>query len=204
MNEWIENTGVKPDYIGPIEIRFDNEDEVDCGYVSSVDDLIWRVWGSGGNITHWRPAPVPVNEPRGATLPVSLITPLAIAPTRATPGSAGYDLYALEDTDIRYGAFTAVRTGIAAAIPPHHYGQIAPRSGLAIKNGVIVGAGVIDSDYRGEILVALATLNGVYSIKAGDRIAQLLVKPIATPPVVLVENLDDTTRGAGGFGSTGK
>lgn len=137
------------------------------------------------------------------TLPVSLITPLAIAPTRATPGSAGYDLYALEDTDIRYGAFTPVRTGIAAAIPPHHYGQIAPRSGLAIKNGVIVGAGVIDSDYRGEILVALATLNGVYSIKAGDRIAQLLVKPISTPPVVLVESLDDTTRGAGGFGSSG-
>ena len=132
------------------------------------------------------------------------LTTGAIIPTRGTDGSAGYDLYALEDAVINCFQFILVSTGVSMVIPAGHYGRIAPRSGLAVKNGVMVGAGVIDSDYRGEIKVALATLNGVYEIKAGDRIAQIIIEPIVTPELVQVDSLDDSERGDGGFGSTGK
>ena len=128
----------------------------------------------------------------------------AIMPTRGTDGSAGYDLYAIEDVTINCFNFTLVSTGVSMAIPAGHYGRIAPRSGLAVKHGVMVGAGVIDSDYRGEIKVALATLNGVYEFKKGDRIAQIIIEPVVTPELVQVDSLDDSERGDGGFGSTGK
>ena len=128
----------------------------------------------------------------------------AIMPTRGTDGAAGYDLYAIEDVTINCFQFIPVSTGVSMAIPAAHYGRIAPRSGLAVKHGVMVGAGVIDSDYRGEIKVALATLNGVYNIKAGDRIAQIIIEPIVTPELVQVDSLDDSERGDSGFGSTGK
>jgi len=132
------------------------------------------------------------------------LAPGAILPTRGTDGAAGYDLYAIEDVIINCFQFTLVSTGVSMAIPAGHYGRVAPRSGLAVKHGVMVGAGVIDSDYRGEVKVALATLNGVYNIKAGDRIAQIIIEPIVTPELVQVDSLDDSERGDGGFGSTGK
>ena len=132
------------------------------------------------------------------------LAPGAIMPTRGTDGAAGYDLYAIEDVTINCFQFTLVSTGVAMAIPAGHYGRIAPRSGLAVKHGVMVGAVVIDSDYRGEIKVALATLNGVYEFKKGDRIAQIIIEPVVTPELVQVDSLDDSERGDGGFGSTGK
>ena len=132
------------------------------------------------------------------------LVPGAIIPTRGTDGAAGYDLYALEDTVINCFQFILVSTGVSMAIPAGHYGRIAPRSGLAVKHGVMVGAGVVDSDYRGEIKVALATLNGVYEFKKGDRIAQIIIEPVVTPELVQVYSLDDSERGEGGFGSTGR
>lgn len=131
------------------------------------------------------------------------LKPGAKMPIRASIGAAGYDLFAIEDVTINCFEFTLVSTGVSMAIPEGYYGRVAPRSGLAVKNGVMVGAGVIDSDYRGEIKVALARLNGVYNIKAGDRIAQLIIEKISTPTLVQVDWLADTTRGDGGFGSTG-
>ena len=132
------------------------------------------------------------------------LAPGAILPTRGTDGAAGYDLYATEDVIINCFQFTLVSTGVSMAIPAGHYGRIAPRSGLAVKHGVMVGAGVIDSDYRGEIKVALATLNGVYEFKKGDRIAQIIIEPVVTPDLVQVDSLDDSERGDSGFGSTGR
>ena len=141
-----------------------------------------------------------VQEPRVGVV----LAPGAIMPTRGTDGAAGYDLYAIEDVTINCFQFIPVSTGVSMAIPTGHYGRIAPRSGLSVKHGVMVGAGVIDSDYRGEIKVALATLNGVYEFKKGDRIAQIIIEPVVTPELVQVDSLDDSERGDGGFGSTGK
>ena len=132
------------------------------------------------------------------------LAPGAIMPTRGTDGAAGYDLYAIEDVTINCFQFIPVSTGVSMDIPAGHYGRVAPRSGLAVKNGIMVGAGVIDSDYRGEIKVALATLNGVYNIKAGDRIAQIIIEPVVNPELVQVDSLNDSERGDSGFGSTGK
>jgi dUTP pyrophosphatase len=132
------------------------------------------------------------------------LSPDAVMPVAASNGAAGFDLFAAEDTTINCFQFKPVSTGISIEIPAGHYGRVAPRSGLSVKHGVMVGAGVIDSDYRGEVNVALATLNGVYDIKKGDRIAQLIIERIATPKFVQVGSLDETDRGDGGFGSTGK
>ena len=132
------------------------------------------------------------------------LAPGAIMPTRGTDGAAGYDHYATKDVTINCFQITLVSTGVSMAIPAGHYGRVAPRSGLTVKHGVMVGAGVIDSDFRGEIKVALATLNGVYEFKKGDRIAQIIIEPVVTPELVQVNSLDDSERGNGGFGSTGK
>ena len=97
-----------------------------------------------------------------------------------------------------------VHTDLAVAIPHGYYGRVAPRSGLALKKHIDVGAGVIDSDYRGPLGVVLFNHGEAdFEVQPGDRIAQLIITAIATPEVVAVENLDDTERGAGGFGSTG-
>jgi dUTP pyrophosphatase len=133
-----------------------------------------------------------------------MLSPDAVMPVAASNGAAGFDLFAAEDTTINCFQFKPVSTGVSIEIPAGHYGRVAPRSGLSVKHGVMVGAGVIDSDYRGEVKVALATLNGVYDIKKGDRIAQLIIERIATPELVQVDSLDSTDRGEGGFGSTGK
>ena len=132
------------------------------------------------------------------------LAPGAFIPTLSTDGAAGYDLYAIEDVTINCFQFIPVSTGVSMAIPAGHYGRVAPRSGLAVKHGVMVGAGVIDCDYRGELKVALATLNGVYEFKKGERIAQLIIERIATPELVQVDSLAETDRGNCGFGSTGK
>ncbi|OSX69510.1 hypothetical protein BU14_1443s0001 [Porphyra umbilicalis] len=135
---------------------------------------------------------------------VQLLDPRAVAPARGSATAAGYDLSALEDGSVPARGRALLRTGLAIALPTDVYGRVAPRSGLAWKKGLDVGAGVIDSDYRGEVRVLLFNLSDEdIHIKAGDRIAQLILERISTPAVVVVESLEATERGAGGFGSTG-
>jgi len=131
--------------------------------------------------------------------------PAAKLPARGSRFAAGLDLSSIEDQTIRAHERAIVRTGLAVAVPHGFYGRIAPRSGLAIKHGLDVLAGVIDSDYRGEIMCALVN-HGDESIeiKAGMRVAQLLIEAIATPEPCWSEDLSETQRGGGGFGSTGK
>jgi len=125
-------------------------------------------------------------------------------PTRTSDGAAGYDLYSCEDTLVPSRGKAIVKTGISIALPDGCYGRIAPRSGLAAKHHIDIGAGVVDKDYRGEVGVVMFNLaNSDYPVKQGDRVAQLVLERIFTPPVVEVEDLDSTERGEGGFGSTG-
>ena len=131
-------------------------------------------------------------------------------PARATEGSAGLDLAACIDEPVTIAPRALVRipTGIAIALPsPDYVALVFARSGLGIKHGVSLsnGVGVIDSDYRGEIAVGLTNLSDTpYTVQPGDRIAQLAVVPVARPELMWTEDLEDTGRGAGGFGSTGR
>ena len=126
-------------------------------------------------------------------------------PTRGSWHAAGLDLYSIETVTIEARGRATVRTGLAAAIPHGYYGRVAPRSGLAVKHGLDVLAGVIDSDYRGEIICALVNHNDKpFEIQAGMRIAQLIIESIATPEPVWGEDLSQTERGQAGFGSTGE
>ena len=136
---------------------------------------------------------------------IKLLTDTATAPTYATDGSAGLDLYADDDYSIPCaGEFAVVSTGISVEIDADKTGLVWPRSGMASKFGIDTGAGVIDSDYRGELKVLLFNHgDDTYRIKRGDRIAQLLIVPSYRPKIEIVDSLDETERGAGGFGSTG-
>ena len=97
-----------------------------------------------------------------------------------------------------------LKTDLSIAVPAGTYGRVAPRSGLALKHGIDTGAGVIDEDYRGNVGVILFNHSDAdFAVAAGDRIAQLVLEAIVTPPVAVVAELDETARGAGGFGSTG-
>jgi dUTP pyrophosphatase len=132
----------------------------------------------------------------------------AVVPRYMTSGAAGLDLVAAIDAPVELapGARAAVGTGLAAGIPHGWEGQVRPRSGLAREHGVTVAnaPGTIDSDYRGELLVLLVNLGAApVTITAGMRIAQLVIAPVVQAELVVVDALDDTARGAGGFGSTG-
>lgn len=130
-------------------------------------------------------------------------------PTRATVGSAGFDLYACIDEPIslKKGDTAIIPTGIAIGLDdPHFAAFIHSRSGLAIKRGIglLNSVGVIDSDYRGEICVGIIKqTEEPYTIQPFERIAQMVIKPVELPELIEVDDLDDTARGAGGFGSTG-
>ena len=138
------------------------------------------------------------------TLQIKRLTLDAVLPTRGSPGSVGYDLYSLDELTIDPGARNIVSTGVCATVPPGCYGRIAPRSGLSVKYGIHVGAGVIDPDYTGELKVNLFNLGVVpYEIKKGDRIAQLILEKCMTPFVQEVSELKPTMRANRGFGSTG-
>eukprot|EP01091_Cochliopodium_minus_P008620 TRINITY_DN1984_c0_g3_i1.p1 TRINITY_DN1984_c0_g3~~TRINITY_DN1984_c0_g3_i1.p1 ORF type:complete len:149 (-),score=42.59 TRINITY_DN1984_c0_g3_i1:32-478(-) len=138
-------------------------------------------------------------------LKVKKLTEFAVIPVRGTKQAAGYDLVSAYDLRIEKQGKAIVKTDLAVAIPEGHYGRIAPRSSIAWKNHIDVGAGVIDCDYRGNVGVVLFNhSNEDFEIKRGDRIAQLILEKISTPEVVEVEDLDSTERGEGGFGSTGK
>jgi len=140
---------------------------------------------------------------------VMKLRPDAEIPVRATPGAAGLDLRACLDAPITLapGARALVPTGIAIALPPDHEGQVRPRSGWAAKHGVTVlnAPGTLDEDYRGEVKVILVNLGDEpFVIAHGERIAQLVVAPVTKVELEEVSSLDDTARGAGGFGSTGR
>ena len=124
--------------------------------------------------------------------------------TRGSPLAAGLDVYSVERVTIEAGGRAAVRTGLAVAIPVGFYGRVAPRSGLAVRHGLDTLSGVVDGDYRGEILCVLINHGDApIEIGPGARIAQLIVEAIALPEPMWAEDLDETERGAGGFGSTG-
>ena len=132
------------------------------------------------------------------------------APFYATPGSAAMDLHACMDAPVTIpaGERAVIPTGLAIALPSADYvALVFARSGLGIKHGVAPAncVGVIDSDYRGEVLVGLQNSGSAdYTIQPGDRIAQLMITPVVQAQIRLVEELDETQRGAGGFGSTGQ
>lgn len=128
-------------------------------------------------------------------------------PAYATAGAAGMDVVAAEERTLAPGARAAVATGFAIAIPDGFEVQVRPRSGLALNHGVtcLNSPGTIDSDYRGEVKVILANLGDApFAIARGDRIAQLVPAPVQRAAIDEVDTLDDTARGSGGFGSTGR
>jgi len=128
-------------------------------------------------------------------------------PSYATQGSAGLDLRADAPVTLRPGQRALVPTGLAVAVPPGYEGQVRPRSGLALRNGVtcLNSPGTIDSDYRGEVCVILVNLGQEeIGLSRGERIAQLIVAPVSRAELVEVPELAATGRGAGGFGHTGR
>jgi dUTP pyrophosphatase len=134
---------------------------------------------------------------------VQVLDPGATLPKRQTPGSAGYDLATSEDFEILPGQRRLVKTGLRVAVPEGTYGRVAPRSGLAVRYGIQTLAGVVDCDYRGELGVVLINHGSdPFRASRGDRIAQLVLERVETPDVAVVDDLDDTRRGEGGFGST--
>lgn len=132
------------------------------------------------------------------------LDPRALLPTRGSSSAAGLDLYSIEEVTLTPMERRLVRTGLAVAIPEGFYGRVAPRSGLATKNGIDVMAGVIDADYRGEIRCALINLGEEeVTLPEKSKICQLIIEKIITPTPRWAVELDETGRGIGGFGSTG-
>jgi dUTP pyrophosphatase len=129
-------------------------------------------------------------------------------PARAHDDDAGYDLHAAESVTLAPGERAGVGTGIAVEIPPGHAGFVVPRSGLALKHGISVvnAPGIVDSGYRGELRVLLLNTDSdePFEVRPGDRIAQLLIVPVAAPELLESNALGETLRGTGGFGSTGR
>jgi dUTP pyrophosphatase len=141
-------------------------------------------------------------------LPIRRLRADAILPARAYQGDAGLDLSACERVELAPGERAVVGTGLAVAIPEGFAGFVQPRSGLADRDGITVvnSPGLIDSGYRGEVRVLLlnADPHETFDVAVGDRIAQLLLVRHEAPEVLEVESLDETVRGAGGFGSSGR
>lgn len=136
-------------------------------------------------------------------LKVKRIHPDAKAPVYGHPGDAGLDLFSVVDRDLAPGEVWAVPTGIRIAVPPGFVGLVWDKSGVSLK-GVHRLAGVIDAGYRGEVRVVLINLGPApFPVRKGAKIAQLLVQPVVAVSVVETDSLDDTSRGEGGFGSTG-
>jgi dUTP pyrophosphatase len=142
------------------------------------------------------------------TLRFARLSDDAREPTRAHDGDAGYDLYALEAATIAPGERASVGTGIAVAIPDGWAGLVLPRSGLAARHGITLpnAPGLIDSGYRGEVRVLLLNTDArdPFEVAPGDRIAQLLLVRHEAPELIEVDSLDETARGVGGFGSSGR
>eukprot|EP00090_Calanus_glacialis_P007743 TRINITY_DN1619_c0_g1_i1.p1 TRINITY_DN1619_c0_g1~~TRINITY_DN1619_c0_g1_i1.p1 ORF type:complete len:173 (-),score=60.10 TRINITY_DN1619_c0_g1_i1:136-609(-) len=137
-------------------------------------------------------------------LQVAKLSEHATIPTRGSASAAGYDLYSAEDVTIPANGKGLVKTDIQIRVPHGTYGRVAPRSGLAWKQHIDIGAGVIDEDYRGNVGVVMFNHAGTeFAVKKGDRVAQLICEKIAYPEIEVLDTLDETVRGEGGFGSTG-
>ena len=140
---------------------------------------------------------------RGVSLTVCVLG--GVLPEYGSAGAAGADLRASQELVIPAGGRAAVPTGLRLEIPAGHVGLVWPRSGLALRHGIDTLAGVIDSDYRGEVRVVLVNHGGnEFEVKPGDRVAQLLVQPVERTVFTRVENLAGSERGENGFGSTGR
>jgi len=140
------------------------------------------------------PVPLPILVDAGGSLP-----------EYASPGAAGADLRASESVEIAPGDRAAVPTAVRLQIPPGHVGLVWPRSGLAVRHGIDTLAGVIDSDYRGEVRVVLVNHGDApFRIAPGDRVAQMLVQRVERAAFTAAAGIDETDRGGGGFGSTGR
>ena len=140
------------------------------------------------------------------TLAFKRVHPDAVLPAYAHASDAGMDIRSVEDVTIPVGGRALVRTGLVMLLPPMYEAQVRPRSGLALKHGVTVlnAPGTIDSGYRGEVGVILANFgDAAFPVRKGDKIAQLVIAPVTQPEVVETAVVDETDRGAGGFGSTG-
>jgi dUTP pyrophosphatase len=137
---------------------------------------------------------------------IKLLATNAKVPIRANDNAAGYDLFSLYNYTLYPHQRLLVQTGIAMEIPEGYYGRIAPRSGLAMKKGIDIMAGVIDSDYRGELGVLLLNTDPekVFYIESGDKIAQIVFEKYYTFNMEISDEISKTARGDGGFGSTGK
>jgi dUTP pyrophosphatase len=142
------------------------------------------------------------------TLPFRRLDPEATLPERAHPGDAGFDLRSVEDVEVGPGERAMVRTGLAVAIPEGHAGLVLPRSGLASRQGLTLAnaPGLIDAGYRGEVICAVVNLDRTTPVRIakGDRIAQLVIVAVPDLEPGWVDELPPSTRGEGGFGSTGK
>merc|ERR1711913_274827 len=137
-------------------------------------------------------------------LQVAKLTEKAIIPTKGSQAAAGYDLYSAYDYVIPARGKVLAKTDIQVKVPHGTYGRVAPRSGLAWKNHIDIGAGVVDEDYRGNVGVVMFNhADTEFIVKKGDRVAQLVCEKIAYPDIEVLETLDETVRGEGGFGSTG-
>jgi len=132
------------------------------------------------------------------------LDPAATLPTRGSSQAAGLDIFSIEAVVIEPKQRSLVRTGLAVAIPEGYYGRVAPRSGLAVQKGLDVLAGVIDSDYRGEVRCLLYNAGDeAIGLPAQTKICQLIIEKIIRPSAVWSDEISDTDRGSGGFGSTG-
>ena len=141
------------------------------------------------------------------TLKFKRIHPDAILPAYAHPSDAGMDVKSVEDIVIPARGRALVHTGLVMLLPPMYEAQVRPRSGLALKSGITVlnTPGTIDSGYRGEVGVILFNTTDVdFPVKKGDKVAQLVIAPVTQPAIEETDLVDETDRGAGGFGSTGK
>lgn len=175
--------------------------------ISSFSTMAQPEIQENGNTRPEIEEPLPKIQKLEAPLPLLKVKKLsekAILPSRGSSLAAGYDLSSAVDTKVPARGKALVPTDLSIAIPEGTYARVAPRSGLAWKHSIDVGAGVIDADYRGPVGVILFNFSDDdFEVKVGDRIAQLIIERIMTPDVVEVEDLDATVRGAGGFGSTG-
>merc|ERR1719203_1493746 len=135
---------------------------------------------------------------------VKRLRPSAVLPVRGSSCAAGFDLAAADAATVPAGGKAIVKTGLSIAMPEGTYARIAPRSGLAAKHMINCGAGVVDFDYRGEVGVVLFNHGEeAFEVGAGDRVAQLILEKVCMAGCQEVDSLDSTSRGAGGFGSTG-
>ena len=148
----------------------------------------------------------PKTSPRRGALPVPVaVGDGGVLPAYASSHAAGADLRATEAVEILPGSRHAVSTGLKLELPPGHVGLVWPRSGLALRHGIDTLAGVIDSDYRGEVRVVLVNHGEEpFRISQGDRVAQLLLQRVERASFIAVDDLEESQRGQGGFGSTGR